>query len=265
MGILAIAACGGGSNNGDSNLVVCGPDEVANHDFSAQAPVAVDISVVNQSEFMLNGKHGDVSVSGLPGATSITMTGMKRVLSESVQDAQAHLQDVRVIATDSPSSALLETSQPQCDLGRKYIVDYTITLPDYFLLRINNNGGDVTIDSIDNELSINSIAGTVTLTDIVASVAVNLISGDIISTISSLPLNGRVQMKILNGDIYLEIPAAASADLTARVFTGSITLTNLVLQNPLVTPNLVTGTLGTGQGNIDLQTEVIGDIEVRGF
>ena len=264
MGILDIVASGSGGG-GSSNLINCGPDEVANQNFSAQAPIAIDINVVNHNELLLNGKHGNVSVSGLPGATSITVTGMKRVLSESAQDAQAHLQDLTVTAQDLTTRALLETIQPQCELGRKYIVDYAITLPDFFLVQINNNGGDVTIDSIDNEVSINNIAGTVTLTDIVGSAAVNLISGNIVAEITSLPLNGTIQMKILTGDINLEIPTTTSADFTARVFTGNITVTNLMLQSPVMTPNLVTGTLGTGQGEIDLETEVIGDIDVLGI
>jgi hypothetical protein len=264
LGILGIVASGSGGG-GSSNLIICGPDEVANQNFSAQAPIAIGINVVNHNELLLNGKQGNVSVSGLPGATSITVTGMKRVLSESVQDAQAHLQDLTVTAQDLTTSALLKTNQPQCDLGRGYIVDYTITLPDFFLVRINNNGGEVSIDSIDNEVSINNVAGTVTLTDIVGSAAINLVSGNIVAEIISLPLNGTIQMKILTGDINLEIPTITSADFTARVFTGNITLTNLMLQSPVVTPNLVTGTLGTGQGNIDLETEVIGDIDVLGI
>jgi len=261
LGILGILASGGGS----SNLINCGPDEVANQNFSAQEPIAIDINVVNHNELLLNGKHGNVSVSGLPGATSITVTGMKRVLSESVQDAQAHLQDLTVTAQDLTTSALLKTNQPQCELGRGYIVDYTIMLPDFFLVRVNNNGGDVAIDSIDNEVSINNIAGTVTLMDIVGSAAVNMVSGNIVAEITSLPLYGTIQMKILTGDINLEIPTTTSANFTARVFTGNITLTNLVLLSPVVTPSLVTGILGTGQGNIDLETEVIGDIDVLGI
>ena len=264
LGILGIVASGSGGG-GSANLINCGPDEVANQNFSAQEPIAIDINVVNHNELLLNGKHGNVSVSGLPGVTSITVTGMKRVLSESAQDAQSHLQYLTVTAQDLTTQALLRTNQPQCELGRKYIVDYAITLPDFFLVRINNNGGDVTIDSIDNEVSINNIAGTVTLTDIVGSAAVDLISGNIVAEITSLPLNGTIQMKVLTGDINLEIPTTTSADFTARVFTGNITLTNLVLQSPVVTPNLVTGTLGTGQGNMDLETEVIGDIDVLGI
>ena len=264
LSILAIVACGGGGS-GSSDLINCGPDEVANQNFSAQAPIAIDINVVNHNELLLTGKHGNVSVSGLPGATSLTVTGMKRVLSESVQDAQDHLQDVTVTAQDLTTRALLETNQPQCELGRKYIVDYAMTLPDFFLVRINNNGGDVTIDSIVNDVSINNIAGTVTLTDIVGSAAVDLINGNIIVEITSLPLNGTIQMKILTGDINLEIPTTTSADFTARVFTGNINLTNLLLLNQIVTATSVTGTLGTGQGVIDLETEVIGDIDVLGI
>ena len=264
LGILGILASGSGGG-GSSNLINCGPDEVANQNFSAQEPIAIDINVVNHNELLLNGKHGNVSVSGLPGATSITVTGMKRVLSESVQDAQDHLQDLDVTAQDLTTQALLRTDQPQCELGRKYVVDYTITLPDFFLVRVNNNGGDVTIDSIDNEVSVNNIAGTVTLTDIVGSAAVDLLSGNIFAEITSLPLNGTIQMKVLTGDINLEIPTTTSADFTARVFTGNITVTNLMLLSPVVTPNLVTGILGTGQGNMDLETEVIGDIDVLGI
>jgi hypothetical protein len=261
LGIVASGSGGGGS----SNFINCGPDEVANQIFSAQAPIAIGINVVNHNELLLNGKHGNVSVSGLPGATSITVTGMKRVLSESVQDAQAHLQDVRVTAQDLTTRALLETNQPQCELGRKYIVDYAITLPNFFLVRINNNGGDVTVDSIDNDVSVNSIAGTVTLTDIVSSAAVDLISGDIVAEITFLPLNGTIEMSILTGDINLEIPTNTSADFSARVFSGNINLTNLMLLNQVVTATSVTGILGTGQGNILLETEVIGDINVLGI
>lgn len=264
--IYSLGIVSSGGDGGSSSIFInCGPDEVANQNFSAQAPIAIDINVVNHNELLLNGEHGNVSVSGLPGATSISVTGMKRVLSESVQDAQDHLQNLTVTTQDFTTRALLTTNQPQCDLGRGYIVDYTITMPDFFLIRINNNVGDVTVDSIDNDVSVNNIGGMVTLTDIDGSAAVDLISGDIVAEITSLPLNGTVQMKILTGDINLEIPTTTSASFTARVFTGNITLTNLVLQSPVVTPNLVTGTLGTGQGNIDLETEVSGNIDVLGI
>ena len=255
----------GGSSSDSLNLINCGPDEVSNRNFTAQEPFAFDINVVNHSELLLNGKDGDVSVTGMPGATMIMVTGMKRVLSESVQDAQDHLQDLEVTVQDLTTQALLRTDQQQCELGRKYIVDYTITLPDFFVVRINNIDGDVTLDSVDNEVSVNNIAGTVTLTDIVGSVAVDLISGNIVAEITSLPLNGTIDMKILTGNIDLEIPTNTSADFSAKVFSGNINVTNLMLQNEVITATSVTGTLGSGQGDILLETEVTGDIDVLGI
>jgi len=260
---LSIIGTGGDDNK--LNLINCGPDEVANRNFTAQEPFVFNINVVNHIELLLNGKDGDVSVTGLPGATEILVIGMKRVLSESVQDAQDHLQDLQVTVQDMTTRALLQTDRPQCELGREYVVDYTITLPDFFAVRINNIDGDVTLDSVDNNVAVNNIAGTVTLTNIVGSAAVDLLSGNIAAEITTLPLNGTIDMKILTGDIDLEIPTNTSADFSARLVSGSINLSNLTLQNEVITATSVSGRLGTGQGDILLETEVIGDIAVRGI
>lgn len=260
---LSIIATGGDDDN--LNLIDCGPDEVANRNFTAQEPIAFNINVVNHIELLLNGKDGDVSVTGIPGATEIMVTGMKRVFSESVQDAQDHLQDVEVTVRDLTTQALLQTDRPQCELGREYIVDYTITLPDFFTVRINNIDGDVTLDSINNEVSVNNIAGTVTLTNIAGSAAVDLLSGNIVAEITSLPLNGSIEMKTLTGNIDLEIPTNTSADFSARVFSGNINVTNLMLQGEVITATSRSGRLGTGQGDILLETEVSGDIDVLGI
>jgi hypothetical protein len=123
LGILGIVASGGGGG-GSSNLINCGPDEVANQNFSAQAPIAIDIIVVNHNELLLNGKHGNVSVSGLPGATSITVTGMKRVLSESVQDAQDHLQDLEVTVQDLTTQTAMRSGSGIC----RRLYDYAARL-----------------------------------------------------------------------------------------------------------------------------------------
>ena len=260
---LSIIGTGGDDDN--LNLINCAPDEVVNRNFTAQEPFAFDINVVNHIELRLNGKDGDVSVTGVPGATAIMVSGLKRVLSESVQDAQDHLQDVQVTERDLTTQALLQTEQPQCELGREYIVDYTITLPDFIAVRINNIDGDVTLASIDNDVSVNNIAGTVTLTDIVGSAAVDLLSGNIVAEIISLPLNGSIDMKILTGNIDLEIPTNTSAGFAARVFSGTIDVVNLTLQPEIITPTSRSGTLGSGQGDISLETRVTGNIDVLGI
>jgi len=256
-----LSVIGTGGNGSSSIFINCGPDEVDNRNFSAQEAFSFNINVVNHSELLLTGKNGNITVTGMPGATSIMVTGTKRVLSESVQDAQDHLQDVQVVL-DLTTQALLKTDQPQCELGRSYIVEYTITLPDFFAVRINNNGGDVTVDAIDDDVSINNLGGTVTLTDIAGSAVVDLLSGNIFAEISSLPLDGTIEMTILNGNINLEIPTNTSAEFSARVNLGNISVSPNLLQNEVVTATSVTGTLGSGDADILLETTVTGDIDV---
>lgn len=263
--VAFLSTIGTGGSSSSSILIFCGPDEVSDQNFSAQESIDFNLNVVNHTELLMNAKDGVVTVTGLPGATAIVISGVKRVLSESVQDAQDHLQDLQVTVRDLTSQASVTTDQPQCELGREYIVEYTITVPSFFAVRINHLDGDVTVDSVDDDVSVNNLSGTVTLTNIAGSAAVDLLTGDIGAGVVSLPLNGTIEMKILNGDINLEIPTNTSAEFFARVMSGNITVTNLVLLNEVTTPTSVRGTLSGGQGDIILETEVTGDINVLGI
>ena len=262
--LAAFLSVVGTSDNGDG-IVDCGPDEVFNTNFSAQEAFNFSIAVLNHVELLLTGKHGDITITGAPGATSITVTGVKRVLSDSFQDAQDHLQQLQVRSEDLNTQALIETDRPSCTLGREYLVDYTITVPDFFEVRINNLGGLISVDAVNDEVSINNLAGNVTLTNIAGSARVDLLSGTVSVGILSLPLNGTIDLNVLSGNIDLEIPTTTSATFLAEVTSGNINIVNLTLLNPVTTPTSVSGTLGGGQGNIHLETEVIGDIDVLGI
>lgn len=253
-----------GTGGDDDDRVVCPPDEVNFTGFSAQEAFNFNLAVLNHDELLMLGKDGDISITGDPGAASVMVTGVRRVLSDSAQDAQEHLQMLQVRTEDLNTRARIITERPDCTLGREYIVDYTITLPDYFQLRINNLGGVITIDAINDEISVNNLAGDVTLTNIVGSIEVNLLSGKISAGILSLPLNGTIDLNILNGNIDLEIPTNTSASFLAEVNSGSISVTNLTLINEITTPTSVSGTLGSGQGSIHLETEIIGNIDATG-
>ena len=263
--LAAFLSIVGTGDDGDDDRIDCGPDEVGNTNFSAQEVFDFAIAVLNHDELLLRGKHGGITITGAPGATSIMVSGVKRVLSDSTQDAQAHLQQLGVRSDDLNTQALIETDQPECTLGREYIVDYTITLPDFFQLRINNLGGVIAIDTMNDEISINNLAGNVTLTNVAGSAEVNLLSGTISADFLSTPLNGTIDLNVLSGNIDLEIPTNTSANFLAEVTAGNINITNLVLLNEVTTPTSVSGTLGSGQGSIHLETEVIGDIDVLGI
>ena len=256
--ILASIILSSCSSDSDGDVSV-----VSNTNFEAVESFNFVVPVVNHTLFTLIGVNGEININGNAGANSVTITGIKRVLSESVEDAQAHLQDLKVNVQDLLNEIRVETIQPTNTGGRTYIVNYTVTLPRFLKNNITNLNGIVTLDSIDNDVTVLNMNGTATLTNITGSASANILNGQIQGTVT-LPLNGVIDMTTLNGDIDLEIPVNTSAILSANVTVGTITTQNLVLQNVVSTPTFLRGTLGNGQGTIELEAKQIEHITVIG-
>jgi DUF4097 and DUF4098 domain-containing protein YvlB len=89
------------------------------------------------------------------------------------------------------------------------------------------------------------------------------VNGQITASVT-LPSAGEIDMSLVNGNVDLRIPQTTSAQFSATVAIGSISLTNLSLSNETVTPNSRTGTLGGGDGTISLDAGN-GTIAVQGI
>ncbi len=81
---------------------------------------------------------------------------------------------------------------------------------------------------------------------------------------STPPASGTIDFANGNGNLTLDVPTDVSAELEATVTSGTISLTNLTLQNEVSSPTSLTGTLGAGEGQITLGT-VNGNIAISGF
>ncbi|MGB2989370.1 MAG: hypothetical protein WBC98_05380, partial [Candidatus Zixiibacteriota bacterium] len=64
--------------------------------------------------------------------------------------------------------------------------------------------------------------------------------------------------------IELDIPQNTSAEFSATVVTGTISISDLILQNQVSTPGSLSGTVGSGEGTISLNV-VTGSVSVKGF
>ena len=80
----------------------------------------------------------------------------------------------------------------------------------------------------------------------------------------SVPSQLNIVVDNVNGSIVLDIPQNTSADFSASLVNGSISLQNLTLHNRVATSKSLQGRLGDGQGMISLRT-TNGNIEVLGF
>lgn len=247
-------------------MTSCGDNDnsqITNRNFEARESFSFEVAVENRSRLRLQAINGEITITGLPGANSVIITGEKRVESDSTEDAEAYLPELEVNVQSLTDEVLVETIQPQETQGRNYIVDYTITLPNNLAAQVDHVNGIVTIDSITNSVSVTTVNGDVSLHNIVGSTFVEIINGPIDSEVT-LPLDGTIDMRTMNGTIELDIPQSTSAEFSANVTNGNISVANLVLQNEVRTSTSLRGTLGNGQGTISLET-INGNIRVSGF
>jgi hypothetical protein len=245
-------------------LLQChGNDPVGNNDFSAEEQFSFTVQVRDHSEFQLKGVAGTVAVNGVAGANVILVTGKKRVESHSLEDAQEYLQQLQVSVQDLTSKIEAKTTQPEHNNGRNYIVDYTVSMPNHLKAVVNHVAGNITIEAIENQVSVNNVSGNVILNDIAGNVFGQNVSGNIEAQ-AAMPLDGTINLSAVSGNIQLRVPRSSSAHLSANVVSGTISVSDLVLQDLVSTPTSLSGKSGEGRGTISLHT-VSGNISVRGF
>jgi hypothetical protein len=219
-------------------------DNVSNTNYTAERSFSYEIDVMGHSELSLEAINGTIVVAGESDAKSVKITGVKQVQSESTRDAIAHLEELNVDVQDLTNEILVRTLQPNQSEGRNYIINYTITLP----------------QSMD--ININSVNGLIIIDDVQSNVFVNLINGNIDGEVSLLP-GGIIDMKLINGNLLLDIPQNTSAIIDAKTINGTVGAANLEIHNRVESLNSLTGTCGSGDGEILLNT-INGNIMMTG-
>ena len=215
-----------------------------------------NLDATGRSRFRVEAIDGRVLVI-ISSGENFVVRGQKRVGGTSQADADARLLNLTIQITE-----LGDEIHPRAD-GRPYVVDYTLEVPARLVPEVSTVNGDVTIESVDNGLTVQVLNGTVTLTDIEGSSEVDIANGDTVAEIR-IEDDEVIDLATLNGAISLRIPADTNAELSATVDNGTVSFTGLTLTNELITNNVITGTIGTGEGTIMLNVDN-GSITLTGF
>lgn len=243
------------------NLFDSNEDTINRTDRRAEASFSYNIPITGQTVFRIEAVNGSITMGG-SSTENVVISGVKAVGSETIEDAEERLADLEIRVSEGGNTIQVETIQPENTRGRSYTVDYEITLPgnlESVVLQVN---GTVFIEGMRADLETELVNGEVELQDIEGSVAVSVVNGNILSEVA-LPAGGTLAQSIVNGEIELSIPDTTSADFSASINNGNISLSGLTLENQSITSRTVTGTLGNGNGTINLQV-VNGEILVRG-
>ena len=253
---LLVAAFGLVACNGDP----LGPfdgDEVAEEEFF----FGEDATGFDQ--FDLDGINGNITVVGVSGTEAFTVGGFRRVRSSTRADAEAQLELLQVIVTTEGDKILIRTEQPEATQGRTYEVEYELTVPRRLEAEIDNVNGNVSVNTLDDDVDIENTNGNLDLSDIVGNASATTVNGNVTAEVT-MPLGGEIGLRSTNGNLSLDIPQSTSATLRATLANGNITVSNLTIDDAQSTPTSLTGTLGAGDGEIELNT-TNGNIAIRGF
>lgn len=229
----------------DESSIIGVYDHVRSTDFIAKKSFEFNVAVNSQKQLRLENVNGRVEISGSSGANVVRITGEKRVGSESLSDASAHLNDLDVKVENLADEVFVKSIHPKNSNGRNYVINYLIQLPESMALLVDN------------------INGMITLTGIHACAVVSQVNGNIESEIA-IPIDGNLNMTTVNGNINLGLPKNSSAEFSASLTNGNIRVSNLVLQNKSETFRSVRGKLGDGRGTVLVRT-TNGNILVNGF
>ncbi len=235
----------------------CGP-----RTFTARETFSFEVAVENQHRIRLETINGNVEINGKSGARSVIVTGERLVESSSLRDAEDHLDEIAVQVRDLGEEVFVRTEQPRHSQGRSYIVHYTITVPKDLEVDVRHFNGNIAVEAIENHVSVENFNGNVLLGHIVGNASVQVFNGNIDSDVT-LPRDGTIKLTTNNGNIDLAIPTSTSATLAASVLNGLIHTSNLTLHDQSDSPRSLDGTLGEGEGAIELTT-LNGIISVTG-
>ena len=236
---------------------------VNNTNYTASETFSMSLTANGKSLITVTGVNGDVHIIGSASADSVIVDGIKMVSSESQADAREHMEELGIGLIHLSDEIRISTQQPQETHGRLYTVNYTIIVPEDFQVNVENVNGSVTVENILNYVEADNVNGAIDFTDIQGSVQANLVNGQITAKVI-LPENGDVDLQTVNGNIVLQVPVSVSVDLRADVVVGSITISGLTVTDVTSTMTSYRCTIGTGRGDIDLET-VNGNITVSGF
>lgn len=248
-------------------IIGCGDDKPnpvgSTVQYEASAAFDFGYPVTTQTQFILSAVSGSVDIVGVPNLDSVYIEGIRRIVSGTSQaDADHRLSALQVSTSSSGNQISVETDQPQNTEGRQYLVEYEIRMPANMLIDVFQVAGTIEISSTHNSVTLENVAGAVNLYDVTGDLAAHVASGAI-SVSCELQTGGSVNLVTVAGSISLIIPTSTSASFQANTAAGIVTVNNLVLSNPVILTNSVTGILGGGDGTINLQATA-GDIDVTG-
>lgn len=246
----------------NSCIVIDPDDQVKNTNYTAAESFSYSVDIGEQQRLNVESVNSTIEIKGEIGLSQVKIEGEKIVKSDSKEDAEDHLAELTVAISSEIQQISVKTKQPKESHGRNYIVNYKITTPADKNIVVANVNGQVEIQLMESDITIALVNGDISLEQITGNIYAGLTNGNIYTEMI-LPDEGSCQLGTVNGSINLRIPKTTSANFSANIVNGNISVQNLNITNLSTSKTSTIGTIGDGKGTIKLNT-VNGIISVEG-
>jgi len=224
--------------------------------------------------------NGYINITGAD-VTDCNLTATIIARADTEENAKKLAEEVKVKPIPSGNKLIVRIEKPVLVPGRYVSVSLDITVPNHTDTELTTHNGAIRIANITGQLNgtthngkvtAEKVSGTIKLRTHNGKIICEEVSGDIqlethnggIKAFYSqnAPPICNVSMITHNGSVTLTAPPNFSAEVEASTHNGSINTDLPITVIGKVTKRKLTGTIGTGQGKLHLETHN-GSIKIR--
>lgn len=221
------------------------------------------LNAANKRTISLENISGDITITKSEDST-IKITAVKEVKVRK-KDLETPFDEIRITIDTVTSTVKIGYEADDFDEGlfskvRQPEITYTIQVPSFLDLKIDNVHGNISLNNLENNTNIDLITGEVNMEHVSGNIRIDMANGDVTGLIDSTK---GISVELINGDIRFTLNAGVNAKLDAEWAHGKFEYDGLSFTNVDKERERFRGVLGTGASDIKIDI-VNGKIKVFG-
>jgi hypothetical protein len=226
-------------------------------------------SILQGNAIEIKGVNGEIRATGSTG-TEVEVSAVMRARRSNPADVRIdvvqHGDGVTICAvypnTDSRPNECQPGSGGHMNVRDNDVtVAFTVHVPPGVRFIGRTVNGDVTADSLAAPVSLRTVNGDASFSTSAYGDATT-VNGSIRGTLGNTQWTALLKFASVNGSITLDLPADASAELSAKTVNGSISTDFPISVKGRINPRTLTGTIGGGGRSLEVET-VNGSVSLR--
>ena len=245
-------------------FAACSKDSTDFHDaYVFDKKVNSGLSLNNEKVIICENSIGSVNIEGRVQEDTILVYMYKSVLTESQEYADSFFPKMQLVSSSNKDTLSLSVNYDYNKNIQNLNCAVYLTVLYQMACKILNVKKKVTASYLDNELHVVDAFDDIEVIGHTSSCNLITSNGDITMQVD-LPDSGYCIAETQAGDILLNLPKTASADVYVSAPTGTIGIFDLDLTNVVQTQDSLTAVLNNGHGTIRLMTNK-GNVTLKGL